>query len=205
MVELLLSQGANIHDRENNGHTPIVVACAMGHLPVVELLISRGADIQDKNNFGQSSIVVAACEGHLSVVKLLLSKGANIHDRGNFGETPIILASRGNHLSVVEFLLSNGASVFDGCEEWPSPLFASFLNKPVNVEVPRMLLLHGAYIRDIDRILTLDRVSKESKELASYLGDLWPSSLLLYCFEIADWDLPTEIIEMLVHLMSSAL
>ena len=89
VVELLLSKGANINDKDNSGRSSIIHASIHGHVNVVELLLTKGASINDKNNFGWSSIITASNYGHVNVVELLLTKGANINDITNQGSTAI--------------------------------------------------------------------------------------------------------------------
>ena len=93
VVELLLSKGANVNDKNNYGYSSIIEASTHGHVSVVELLLSKGANISDKNNDGFSSIIYASLHGHVSVVELLLSKGADINDVTNYGSTAMSVSS----------------------------------------------------------------------------------------------------------------
>ncbi len=52
VVELLISKGANIHDKNEDGISPIVTATYGGHLSVVELLLSNGANVHDTDEKG---------------------------------------------------------------------------------------------------------------------------------------------------------
>lgn len=48
-VQFLISKGANVRRQTtNNDHTPLSLACAGGHLPVVELLLAHRADPNHK-------------------------------------------------------------------------------------------------------------------------------------------------------------
>ena len=87
VVELLLTRGANIHDKDDDGWSPISLATWNGHVKVVELLLSKGANIHDKNSNGQSPIMLASLSGYVDMVDLLLSKGANIRDEDIDGYT----------------------------------------------------------------------------------------------------------------------
>ena len=93
VVELLLSKGANINDKGNDGMSSIIAASKEGHVSVVELLLSKGANINDKDNTGTSSIIWASYQGHVNVVELLLSRGSNLHDIAIDGSTPISLSN----------------------------------------------------------------------------------------------------------------
>ena len=78
VVELLLTKGANINDKDNDGWSSIICASCQGHVNVVKLLLSKGANINDTDNYGNSSIIVAIRNNDIEMVNLLLSKGANI-------------------------------------------------------------------------------------------------------------------------------
>ena len=59
VVELLLSKGANIHKKDRDGDSSIILASSNGHADAVELLLSKGANIHDKDNQGNSSLMRA--------------------------------------------------------------------------------------------------------------------------------------------------
>ena len=68
IVELLLSKGANIHDKSTtNGYSSLLLASRQGHLKIVELLLSKGANIHDKDIAERSSLMLASYQGHLSI------------------------------------------------------------------------------------------------------------------------------------------
>ncbi len=77
MIELLLSKGANLHDEDRHGYTPLQWACNEGHVSVVELLLSKGANLHEKSPHGFTPLQRASSKGHASVVELLLLQGAN--------------------------------------------------------------------------------------------------------------------------------
>lgn len=56
----------------NNDHTPLSLACAGGHLPVVELLLAHRADPNHKLKDNSTMLIEAAKGGHTNVVQLLL-------------------------------------------------------------------------------------------------------------------------------------
>jgi hypothetical protein len=60
IVELLLSKGANIHDKDNkHGYSPIIMASARNDDKMVDLLLSKGASLQDTDIFGSTPIYFA--------------------------------------------------------------------------------------------------------------------------------------------------
>lgn len=55
-VQFLISKGANVRRQTtNNDHTPLSLACAGGHLPVVELLLAHRADPNHKLKVSNSA------------------------------------------------------------------------------------------------------------------------------------------------------
>jgi ankyrin repeat protein len=43
IVDLLLSKGASVNDKDNHGRSPLHMASCEGHAEVAEMLISNGA------------------------------------------------------------------------------------------------------------------------------------------------------------------
>jgi ankyrin repeat protein len=80
IAKLLMSKGANVHDKDTNGWSCLMQACNFGHFDIAEYLESNGASIYEKNNYGLSCLMQACGEGHLNIVLLLLSKGASFHE-----------------------------------------------------------------------------------------------------------------------------
>ena len=109
----LLTCGANINDKDNNGRSSLILTSMDGHVDVVEMLLSKGSSIMDKDNLGYSSIMWASYKGHVKVAELLLSKDADVNDVSNTGTSSIRLASMTGHVNIVELLLSKGANFND--------------------------------------------------------------------------------------------
>ena len=113
----MISQGANINDRNKYDISPLHYAADEGHLEIVKLLISQGADIDAKGAFhlyyspmhlilGCTPLHLAANKGHLEIVKFLISHGAKYNAKNNEGDTPLTVAKTGRHNEVVTFLVS---------------------------------------------------------------------------------------------------
>jgi ankyrin repeat domain-containing protein 17 len=102
---------------ENSGNTPLMYACAGGHLDVVEILLQSGANVEDHNENGHTPLMEAASAGYVNVAKVLLENGAGINTHSNeFKESALTLACYKGHLEMVRFLLAAGADqVSDRC------------------------------------------------------------------------------------------
>jgi hypothetical protein len=68
---LLSSSGGEcyVDVKDNNGLTPLHVACQMGHTQVAEILVYHLADASICNNFGQNCVEVAMAAGHTTLAK----------------------------------------------------------------------------------------------------------------------------------------
>ena len=115
MCQWLFEVGASadITRANNNGTTPMYIACYHGHLSVCQWLFEVGAagDITKANNNGYTPMLIACQEGHLSVCQWLFEVGASadITRADNNGDTPMFISCQEGHLSVCQWLILNGA------------------------------------------------------------------------------------------------
>lgn len=86
-VRALLEEGASPHlaSRET-GERALLVAAALGHVPVVEELLNQGARIDLRDDDGRNALALAARAGERRVVELLLHRGASIDMRDDGDE-----------------------------------------------------------------------------------------------------------------------
>ena len=73
-VRMLLSNGADVNYKDDDGRSPLYVASLRGHAEVVEMLISKGASVNDKDIDGLSPLYVASREGHAGMTKCKKNK-----------------------------------------------------------------------------------------------------------------------------------
>ncbi len=104
----LLSEGANIDERDKHKWTPLFEAISWGKTETVKLLVSKNSTINISNDEGNTPLHMAAFLGHLDVVKLLLKNNSKIDAKNNDGQTALHLAASGK-LTIVKYLLKNGA------------------------------------------------------------------------------------------------
>ena len=103
-VDLLLQTGAMVNAMDDDGLTPLAVACQRGNSFAVERLLQEkekiDIGIQDKQN---STALHKACEhGSKKIVDMLLKNGAIISVADSDGITPLHIACREGHSEVVK-------------------------------------------------------------------------------------------------------
>ena len=68
IVELLISKGASVRNRDNDGYTSLYVASDHGKFVELFILISKGASVKGKSNKGNSPIISACSNGNIKVI-----------------------------------------------------------------------------------------------------------------------------------------
>ncbi|KAG0089523.1 Glycerophosphocholine phosphodiesterase, partial [Podila epicladia] len=95
-------------------HTPLSIACRLGHVEAAKLLIQYGANPDAQDEDGESCLIIAAKNGHVNCVRLLLEgpqRRASLELRERYyGWTALHLAAIENHPEVVRILLEAGAN-----------------------------------------------------------------------------------------------
>ena len=152
IVQLLLSKGGSLEDKDALLNTPLHNATCGGHTSTVELLLTKGASIEAMTeSLNATPLHLAAVGGHTSTVELLLSKGASIEARDTTKRTPLHQAAYYGHTSTVELLLSKGASIEAMTEYLNStPLHVAALCG--HTSIVELLLSKGASIEATDII-----------------------------------------------------
>ncbi|XP_071097328.1 uncharacterized protein [Haliotis cracherodii] len=107
-VEVLKKYGADVNVWNNNGNSPVFVACETGHVDIVKQCLHFAAS--GINRDGRSLLHIACRTGHEAMVKTLLEYGnVNITDR--HGRTPLFDAVDNGHDIISTLLIRMGANV----------------------------------------------------------------------------------------------
>ncbi|ROT81853.1 putative serine/threonine-protein phosphatase 6 regulatory ankyrin repeat subunit A-like [Penaeus vannamei] len=94
VAKMLVSMGANVNDKNDEGCTPLHVAAEEGHEAMVQELAVRGADANAKDDAGYTPLHLAAQEGQVSAIEELIAKGAEADAKDDAGYTPLHLAAQ---------------------------------------------------------------------------------------------------------------
>lgn len=121
-----------------------------GNLENVQKLVSAGTPVNGTDADKTTALMWAAFNGHTAVVDYLLEQGAAVDQKDLNGRTALLYASSGPYPETVGLLLRKGAGVnVQGTTEGFTALMMAAAEG--QVEVVRVLLLHGAEVDTIDR------------------------------------------------------
>jgi len=147
-IEILIKQGADVNQIDENGRYPLHNAASKGYVDIIEVLIKHGAKVnqEDKKN-KNSPLHLAVKHGNLLAVETLIKHEANVNQIKKDLLSPLTIAASKGYIDIMELLIKHGANV-NYSTEYYSPLFkaSSFgLLDPVDI-----LLKNGADVNYAD-------------------------------------------------------
>ena len=161
-----INQYLNVSHHNQIPFSPLLAACAYGHIEIVKLLLDCGAQVNTYRNCLSSPLISASVAGQTEIVKLLLARGAEVNMASATGVVPLMAAvsemaiklKEYNVIETIKLLLEHGAKVnmqykvLTSNMIW-SPLMMACLTG--HVETIELLLEHGADVN----MLTNDGIS----------------------------------------------
>jgi hypothetical protein len=151
-VRLVVENGADIEETDEEGKTALLWGSLKGHFVIVVYLVEHGANVTHTDSEGRTALHGACTYGDLSCVTYLLEHGARITDRDHEGKTALLDAALWGSLELLQFLLSSegGASITE-TDDWGNNallLAAGYDCQPIMVQW--LLEYGGAQITDTD-------------------------------------------------------
>jgi len=120
VMQLLLSQGADINAADADKSTPLHLACMRGLKESIYFLVSNGADINIKDADGNTplhlicSMSTKDSTDQLAIVNFLIDKNADIHAKNKTGWMPIHKCVYEHHVALACMFVSKiGVSVYE--------------------------------------------------------------------------------------------
>lgn len=107
LVELLLSNNADITVRYKNGRTALHLAVSYECSKIVYMLLRKGAKVNDRTESGDTSLHMAVENQNYEVCNILLQAYADVNIENNNGRTPLYIAAGKGYLNIVSLLLDH--------------------------------------------------------------------------------------------------
>ncbi len=112
LVQLLVSNRAEVNVRNRSGATPLLQAVRLRNDAVVALLLRSGADPNAKDTTGGGTpLHVAAGRGMTNILALLLDARAVINAPDARGETPLAYALQSGRTNAADLLRARGGDI----------------------------------------------------------------------------------------------
>ena len=135
VISELLTNGANVDERDRDGRTPLMQATINGRIDIMKLFLDSGANPNAQDKGGWSALHFAAHEESAEGVELLVSHGASVDIADAHGNTPLfraVFCYRGRGETIVT-LLHLGADMHHENGQGVSP--SSLAHKVANYDV----------------------------------------------------------------------
>ncbi|CAM9954551.1 unnamed protein product [Ectocarpus sp. 13 AM-2016] len=112
IAELLLENGASVHDEEDDHGIPLHAAAEGGSVEAARLLFLNGADIDYQDCDHTTPLSRAITKGHISMVGALLAAGADLTVRlTEFDMSLLDLAASSQDVEILRMLIDHGMEV----------------------------------------------------------------------------------------------
>lgn len=92
----------------NEGFTPLILACYKGNVAVAQFIIENEATVNYNSSYG-SALMAATVKGKVELVKTLLDYKADPNLADDQGNTALIYAVQFQNSSIIKLLLAHGA------------------------------------------------------------------------------------------------
>ncbi|OQS07205.1 hypothetical protein THRCLA_20200 [Thraustotheca clavata] len=153
-ISSLLSNGANVHQADNNGVAPLFAAAGKAHKDIV-ICTCQKEQISIKQTTMEPHHSHAVQNGHKDIASLLLSNGTNIHEADKDGRTPLSIAAFNGHKGTVSLLLSRGAYIDQAMSDGAKPLFIAA--HKCHKDIVSLLLSNGANIHQARNVQDIEK------------------------------------------------
>lgn len=110
IMDILITNGANLESTDNLGRTAVLSAVQARELPTVGVLLAKGADVNARDHRQDTALHYAAgVFGNREMVAALIAAGADVNAADTNGQTPLMWAARWGDAKRVQALIKAGA------------------------------------------------------------------------------------------------
>lgn len=171
----LLSLGINVNYQDENGWSPLLLACENGSWDcILHLMECESLDVNIKSILptGWTPLHAAVEHQHSHMVCSLISLGAMVDSMDENGSTPLMLCSLNGNTDIARFLHLHGANCNILTKQKRSAVWFGCYNG--HLEIISLLIMWGAkfWIRDSDERTPL--------HIASYNGHTYVVKYLIH-------------------------
>ena len=107
-----IAKGVDVNVTDEDGATPLLMACCYGHTSCVDVLLKANADPNVAGKHGITPVFFTCQENHPSCLKLLIARGANLDTpNSQDGGSPLYIACSKNNVECLRMLCEAGADV----------------------------------------------------------------------------------------------
>ena len=92
-----------------NGFSPLILACYRGNNEVAKFIIKQGADINAKSDMG-SALMACIVKGNNEIAQFLIANKADLNLVDNQGTTALMYAVQFKNTAIIKLLLANNAN-----------------------------------------------------------------------------------------------
>ncbi|EAY22143.1 ankyrin repeat protein, putative [Trichomonas vaginalis G3] len=142
IVEILVSHGAGVNNRQENGKTALHYAVEQNSIKIAEFLLSNGANINENYENGKTCLHSAVAIDIEEMVIFLISHRASVNAKDDCGKTALHYAVEENNKIMAEILIHHGADVTAKDQCGKSVLQYAY-EQNCN-EMIQLLITHGA-------------------------------------------------------------
>ncbi|WP_395057533.1 ankyrin repeat domain-containing protein [Flavobacterium sp.] len=104
-LKILVNKDSEVINTKNeNGFTPLILACYKGNVAVAKFLIENSKTIDTSSDMG-TPLMAATYKGQVELVQLLLENNANPNIADSNGTTPLIYAAMFGNTNIMSLLL----------------------------------------------------------------------------------------------------
>ncbi|KAF4968338.1 hypothetical protein FSARC_4284 [Fusarium sarcochroum] len=148
-VSDLISQGAKINGRNEDGNTPFKCAIISDQAGTARILLSAGAKSSTSASILElPPLFQAVSMGSLNVARVLIEFGASVNSKAVSGTPHFVQIVTEGNVAAAEFLISNGAEA--NTRTQGGQFVITIAARQDNVEMARLLLDHGADVNATD-------------------------------------------------------